>query len=135
SRVSFILRSLDTYAQNRAIGVILSGTASDGAIGLREIKAGGGITVAQQPESAKDDGGPRGGRGAAIPVVDAQRFRIFALIRNSSVVDFTLYKQPTIKRRLQRRMVLNKVASIDQYIKLLEQNPDEVKNLYHDILI
>src|SRR4029453_10746126 len=57
--VDFFLRPLAQYAQNRAIGVILSGTASDGAIGLREIKAGGGIKAAQHPERAKYDGMPR----------------------------------------------------------------------------
>src|SRR6185436_8057676 len=39
--------------------VILSGTASDGSMGVREIKAVGGITIAQKPETAKYDGMPR----------------------------------------------------------------------------
>ncbi|TMA83291.1 MAG: chemotaxis protein CheB, partial [Deltaproteobacteria bacterium] len=47
--IDFFLRSLAHSAENRAIGVILSGTASDGAIGVREIKAVGGITIAQVP--------------------------------------------------------------------------------------
>src|SRR5258706_6843958 len=51
--------SLAETAGSRAIGVILSGTASDGALGVREIKAAGGITIAQMPESAKYDGMPR----------------------------------------------------------------------------
>jgi PAS domain S-box-containing protein len=42
----------------RAIGVILSGTASDGAMGIREIRAGGGVTIVQTPPSAKYDGMP-----------------------------------------------------------------------------
>ena len=45
--------SLAKAAGTRAIGVILSGTASDGALGLREIKAAGGLTLVQLPESAK----------------------------------------------------------------------------------
>src|SRR5712692_641642 len=57
--IDFFLRSLAHSAENRAIGVILSGTASDGAIGVREIKAVGGITIAQVPETAKYDGMPR----------------------------------------------------------------------------
>src|SRR5262249_8117207 len=57
--VDSFFTSLAEAAQARAIGVILSGTASDGAIGIREIKAAGGITVAQSPESAKYDGMPR----------------------------------------------------------------------------
>ncbi len=43
----------------RAIGVILSGTATDGAIGIKAIKAGGGITFAQEPTTAKFDSMPR----------------------------------------------------------------------------
>ena len=39
--------------------MILSGTASDGAIGLADVKRAGGITFAQSPESAKYDGMPR----------------------------------------------------------------------------
>src|SRR5579871_5795399 len=57
--IDFLFHSLARWAQNRAIGVVLSGTASDGAAGLREIKAMGGITIAQRPETAKHDGMPR----------------------------------------------------------------------------
>ena len=51
--------SLAEHAKRRGIGVILSGTASDGSIGVREIKGAGGITLAQKPETAKYDGMPR----------------------------------------------------------------------------
>jgi two-component system CheB/CheR fusion protein len=51
--------SLAKLTDARPIAVVLSGTASDGAIGLREVKASGGITFAQQPETAKYDGMPR----------------------------------------------------------------------------
>jgi two-component system CheB/CheR fusion protein len=57
--VDFFFESVARWAQERAIGVILSGTASDGAIGIREIKAAGGITIAQTPDSARYDGMPR----------------------------------------------------------------------------
>jgi two-component system CheB/CheR fusion protein len=57
--VDFFLRSLAQSAGNRAIGVVLSGTASDGSIGVRELKAVGGITIAQDPETARYDGMPR----------------------------------------------------------------------------
>ena len=42
-----------------AIGVVLSGTASDGTLGLKAIKSAGGITFAQEPKSAKFDGMPK----------------------------------------------------------------------------
>ena len=57
--VDSFLHSLAEAVENGAIGVILSGTASDGALGVREIKAVGGITIAQEPESARYDGMPR----------------------------------------------------------------------------
>jgi two-component system CheB/CheR fusion protein len=57
--IDFFMQSLARWAQDRAIGVILSGTASDGAAGIREIKSLGGITIVQQPDTAKHDGMPR----------------------------------------------------------------------------
>jgi two-component system, chemotaxis family, CheB/CheR fusion protein len=56
--VDDFLRSLAKDRGNLAFGIVLSGTASDGTIGLRAIKAEGGITFAQEPTSAKFDGMP-----------------------------------------------------------------------------
>ena len=56
--VNYFLKSLAEDWGHQAIGVILSGTASDGTLGLKAIKAAGGITFAQDPESAKYDGMP-----------------------------------------------------------------------------
>ncbi len=52
------LQSLAKERGNLAFGIILSGTASDGTLGLKAIKAEGGITLAQEPSSAKFDGMP-----------------------------------------------------------------------------
>ena len=57
--IDVFLRSLAEVAQERAIGVILSGTASDGTQGVRDINALGGFTFAQTPETARYDGMPR----------------------------------------------------------------------------
>ncbi len=57
--IDFFLESLARTQQSRAIGVILSGTATDGTLGLCAIKAEGGITFAQDEESAKYDSMPR----------------------------------------------------------------------------
>jgi two-component system CheB/CheR fusion protein len=56
--VDFFFRSLAADQKKRAIGVILSGTASDGTEGLRAIKAEGGLTFAQDEKSAKYGGMP-----------------------------------------------------------------------------
>ena len=52
------LESLAKDCGHLAFGIILSGTASDGTLGLKAIKAEGGITLAQEPGSAKFDGMP-----------------------------------------------------------------------------
>ncbi len=52
------LESLAKERGNRAFGIVLSGTATDGTLGLKAIKAEGGITLAQEPSSAKFDGMP-----------------------------------------------------------------------------
>src|SRR3989442_11501542 len=57
--IDTFLRSLAEERGNKAIGVILSGTASDGAEGLKAIKVQGGITFAQDEKSAKYPGMPR----------------------------------------------------------------------------
>ena len=57
--IDYFMRTLAEDQGYRAIGVILSGTASDGTLGLEAIKAEGGITFAQDPQSAKYDSMPR----------------------------------------------------------------------------
>ncbi len=54
--IDAFLRTLAETQGSRAIGVILSGTGSDGALGAKAIKAGGGIVFAQDPVSAAYDG-------------------------------------------------------------------------------
>ena len=57
--IDSFLRTLAEAQGAKAIGVVLSGTASDGTLGLKAIKAEGGITFAQEPDSASYDGMPR----------------------------------------------------------------------------
>ncbi|MCL1474060.1 CheR family methyltransferase [Argonema antarcticum] len=60
---------------------------------------------------------------------------IFALLRTSTGVDFSDYKPTTLNRRLQRRMLLYKLESLEDYAEYLQQNPAEVQALYEEILI
>jgi len=57
--IDYFFRSLAQEQKNRAIGVILSGTATDGTLGAEAIKAEGGITFAQDEKSAKYAGMPQ----------------------------------------------------------------------------
>src|SRR5262245_12104663 len=64
--IDHFLRSLAVEKRDRAIGVILSGTASDGTLGLEAIKAEGGITFAQDEKTAEYDGMPHSAINAGI---------------------------------------------------------------------
>jgi two-component system, chemotaxis family, CheB/CheR fusion protein len=57
--IDYFFYSLATDQKNRAIGIILSGMDSDGALGMRAIKGEGGITMVQTPETAQHPDMPR----------------------------------------------------------------------------
>jgi two-component system, chemotaxis family, CheB/CheR fusion protein len=166
--IDTFLRSLAAAHGSDAIGIILSGTASDGTLGLAAIKGEAGITFAQEPSSAKYDGMPASAiasgcvdfiltpAGIAKEIARirhhpyiAGRFnpeteevgdgsdmeQIFRLLRRVKTVDFSGYKSPTIARRIQRRMALQKIDKLKDYGNLLHRDPHEVEALYQDLLI
>lgn len=57
--VDVLFRSLAADRRERAIAIVLSGTGSNGTEGLKEIRAEGGMSLVQTPETAKFDGMPR----------------------------------------------------------------------------
>jgi two-component system CheB/CheR fusion protein len=57
--IDFFFRSLAQDLHEKSIGVVLSGTGSDGTNGVRYIKGEGGLAVAQTPETTEYDGMPR----------------------------------------------------------------------------
>ena len=61
--VDSFLRALADDSADEAIGVVLSGNGSDGALGIAAIKAAGGVTFAQDPQAARFDGMPRAAIG------------------------------------------------------------------------
>lgn len=164
--INSFLRSLAAALGSRSLGVILSGTGSDGTEGLRAIHDAEGITFAQDPRSAKFDGMPHSAVAAGvvdhcldIPQLAAElvrlsahpyerrpeptpaladesaHARILARIRAVVGIDFSEFKQPTVQRRLARRLALRGVADLPAYAALLETNADEVRSLYEDMLI
>jgi two-component system CheB/CheR fusion protein len=64
--IDIFFRSLAEDQQERAIGVILSGTGTEGTLGLKAIRANGGVTLAQSPETAHYDGMPRSAIAAGV---------------------------------------------------------------------
>src|SRR5579871_256719 len=164
--IDTFFRSLADDQMANAIGVILSGTANDGTLGLNAIKNQGGITFAQTPDSAKYDGMPTsaiasGAVDFIFPVDQIARELIriqkspsrskntkdpfegkdgllrdiFRLLKGYSKVDFVEYKTATIRRRILRRMNINQVGELTDYVKLLHRNAEEIEALYRDVLI
>jgi two-component system CheB/CheR fusion protein len=60
---------------------------------------------------------------------------IFQRLRSAHGVDFTHYKRTTIRRRIERRMMLRRIESLDEYRESLDRDPSELAALYQDFLI
>ena len=61
--------------------------------------------------------------------------RILTLLRGVSGIDFRLYKPSTIRRRIARRMLLHRFASLAEYAAFLQETPQELRDLQEDSLI
>jgi two-component system CheB/CheR fusion protein len=65
--IDILFRSLAEEKQHQAIGVVLSGTGSDGTMGIRAIKDSGGMVMVQSEATAQFDGMPRSAIGTGLP--------------------------------------------------------------------
>jgi two-component system CheB/CheR fusion protein len=164
--IDTFFRSVAIDQGSNAIGVILSGTANDGTLGLAAIKDNAGITFAQDTKSAKYDGMPSSAIASGVvdyvltPELIAEELiriqtqpspaepssdtfdgkerlmkDVFRMLKNFSKVDFVDYKVATIRRRILRRMNINRIHDLREYVKLLHRNPQEIESLYRDVLI
>jgi two-component system CheB/CheR fusion protein len=71
-----------------------------------------------------------------VPQQDEEIFKqILTVLRVRRGVDFTYYKQSTLKRRIIRRMALSKVEKANEYLNFLRENKSEQDALYNDMLI
>lgn len=61
--------------------------------------------------------------------------KIMILLRRHSGQDFSLYKKRSVYRRIERRMALHKLEDIDDYVRFLSENPQEVGILFRELLI
>jgi two-component system CheB/CheR fusion protein len=61
--------------------------------------------------------------------------RIFALLRERNKIDFTYYKPSTIIRRIERRMAVNQINELQDYVRFLESYNSELDSLNRDLLI
>ncbi|HEX7599296.1 MAG TPA: chemotaxis protein CheB, partial [Polyangia bacterium] len=61
--------------------------------------------------------------------------KLFVLLRAQTGHDFSKYKPSTIHRRIERRMDVQQIESMDAYIEYAQQTPSEVEALFRDLLI
>ena len=61
--------------------------------------------------------------------------KIAILLRERSNNDFSLYKQTTVWRRIERRMGLHQLGTVQNYVRYLQENPQEVDLLFKELLI
>ena len=157
--------SLANQKGERAVGIILSGTGSDGAHGMKAIKAGGGITIAQKPETAKYEGMPKSAirtgsidlilptesigselvsilhspllvsGASAIIVAPDDMGELLALLRKHTGYDLSGYKENTVQRRIKRRLAVHKLKDLKEYVAYANENPADLQALVKDIWI
>ncbi|WP_413691474.1 chemotaxis protein CheB [Psychromonas sp. KJ10-2] len=168
--IDVFLRSLAEDQQHKAIGIILSGTGTDGTRGIRAMKEAGGLVVVQKPDSAKFDGMPTNAyqTGLADMVLlpsemgkslvdfinhpsikgdapvssftasdgDSKVLEdIFDILKKQSSINFAQYKSSTVSRRIERRLGINQLKTLDAYLRLLKESSREVSILSKELLI
>ncbi|WP_454859082.1 chemotaxis protein CheB [Rhizobium binxianense] len=166
----FLLRSLAEKFGERAICVVLSGTGTDGSLGLKAVKEMGGLIIAQDPTEAAYDGMPRSAMltgavdlvlpltgipdalvsfhrrmaliRAAVPPEEREPGKdwlpaIIDLLRAKTAHDFRLYKEGTLRRRIERRMAMTSIEidDINRYVEILKNDSKELDRLATDLLI
>jgi two-component system CheB/CheR fusion protein len=158
--IDLLFRAASQVFGEDVIAVVLSGTGSDGAEGAREVKFAGGSVIIENPETAAFPGMPLSLARSSIDIV-ADRDRIADLLsqlisgefvvppasdqsqlrsfldglRDDSGIDFSAYKEPTIQRRLQRRLLATNQSSIAGYIRYVREHPEERRRLINSFLI
>lgn len=163
--IDAFMRSLAEDQGEKAIGIVLSGTGTDGTLGLRAILGAGGVSLVQSPATAKFDGMPSSAihAGYATYVLPAEEMpqqlmgglhnliapsttqtsmltesginRILMMLRSGCGHDFSQYKKTTITRRIERRMSLHNIENAEIYVRFLKEHPTEVQLLFKELLI
>ena len=158
--------SLSEDCKEKAICIILSGTGTEGTLGLKAIEGEGGMVMVQSVKSAAYDGMPasaiatgfadyvlppekmpeqllnyvkqpyiKGTRKVALSEQIAPLQKIFVILRDRTGHDFSLYKESTINRRIERRMNVHQIEKLTDYVRYLSENPSEIDILFKELLI
>ncbi len=160
-----LMRSVARKWGDHAVGIVLSGTGEDGAAGIEAIKAAGGVTIAQDPLSARFSAMPDAAiatgsvdlvappaevgallrrtcsEGAARggPAVErwteAQLVELVDAVRSATGVDFAEYKSGTLERQIARRQAIVGIAGPADYLALVGDDPEEARSLMRRMFV
>jgi two-component system, chemotaxis family, CheB/CheR fusion protein len=188
--IDLFFRTLAQAYGQRAVCVILSGTDSDGVIGLKHIRAQGGLSIVQDPNEADHDSMPATAISTGmvdwVLPVEKMAPKLLEFVRNENAMrlppeileadepdakvaeapggetvseetrnaedesaivevladlraqtghDFNHYKRATVLRRIARRLQVNSLESIPQYLDFIRTHPVETRALLQDLLI
>ncbi len=188
--IDLFFRTLAQSYGHRAVCVIMSGSDSDGVIGLKHIRAQGGVTMAQDPDEAEHDSMPAtaistgmvdwvlpvaqmpaklldfirnegrmrlppevpeaevpdvkekdapGGETISEETRDAEDEsalqELLIYLRTQTGHDFRHYKRATVLRRIARRLQVNSLETIPEYVEFIRTHAAEARALLQDLLI
>jgi two-component system CheB/CheR fusion protein len=121
--IDAFLRALADDQAERAIGIILSGTASDGTLGLRAILGAGGVCMVQEPSTAAYDGMPQSAiaAGAATHILPVEQMPALLL---------ALTRQADYRYRLPRLLPPDELNGLKQILLQLRQSTGHDFALY-----
>ena len=161
--INMLFESLAENYGTSCIGVVLSGTGSDGASGLMAIRQAGGITIAQEPSTSEYASMPlaaiqAGAVDLTLSLPDIAKVisaagelkaktnfeskawseayqTLVSKINEAANIDLSQYKKATLKRRIDRRMALRQISSVEKYTDYIKLNPSEVQEFVKDVFI
>jgi len=164
--IDILFHMLGESYKDKSIGVILSGTGSDGSRGIKTIKEAGGTILVQDPETAQFDGMPNSAISTNLadfilsPGMLAEKIvqftgknlqlessgdlissnekvfnAILEEIHRHTGVNFKKYKTNTLLRRLEKRLSLHNIESLQEYLKLLKTSEKEKSAIKQEFLI
>jgi len=162
--INKILEEMAYAFGERVTGVILSGSGTDGSMGVRAVKANGGVVVVQNPELAEYKGMPESAintgcadfilnvgdipselesiRNIQLETVESENNfpvlglkKIVQILESKKGVDFSKYKSGTIIRRIAHRMRALKLNDLNDFIVVLRTDENELNSLFRSLLI
>lgn len=165
--IDSLFRSLAEDCGENAVCIMLSGTGTDGTLGLTAVKEHGGMAMAQTLDTAKYDAILRSAIATGLvdhilPVesmpaklleyaahlktlnsspntlrqqIGSYLGTIYGRLHKHCGHDFSQYKESTISRRVERRMKALQIDTVEHYLRVLQEGPEECDRLFHDLLI